>query len=202
MGGSPAATKPHPSPQEHRVLTNPHSARSTGCPGLGGVPGIPAGTGSCCGCSPRPEVQVPPDDGRGPSEMRGGATTWAPPGRGESAPRLRGRPAFCCPCPGSGRGHLALPRQAQGAAPSAGAGHMSPVDTVKRWTAASRRPPTGATCRSSPPDVKKRRSAWARGAPPGPAPGFWQRRARSLCPFPASVPEPPQREARASPPRR
>lgn len=52
VGVSPPAIKPHLSPQEHRVLTNSHSALPTGCPGLGGVPGALAGTGSRCDRSP------------------------------------------------------------------------------------------------------------------------------------------------------
>lgn len=51
-GRQPPAIKPHLSPQEHRVLTNSHSALPTGCPGLGGVPGALAGTGSRCDRSP------------------------------------------------------------------------------------------------------------------------------------------------------
>lgn len=117
VGVSPAATEPHLSPQEHRVLTNPTlSPFPRGARGLEGYWDTLAGHGKPLW--PQPTIQI--------SRCRqtrdvvpancGGSTTWGSAwAQGDRRPAgcsVLGPLASCCPSPSSGHGHPApsLPR--------------------------------------------------------------------------------------------
>lgn len=197
VGVSPAATEPHLSPQEHRVLTNPTLSPSHRVPGAWrgtwdtGRHGKPLW--------PQPTIQISrcrQTRGRGSSKLRGGSTTWGSAwAQGRPHGRLLGPLASCRPSPqlspraprpphpGS-RGLLGT-----GPAPSAAllCVRVSLVGTLTRVDPGSQvaihRGHVGAASAqgeawSSPPTVRKSQSARARP---------WIPAAR-VCPFPAFVP--------------
>lgn len=101
VGVSPAATEPHLSPQEHRVLTNPTLSPSHRVPGAWrgtwdtGRHGKPLW--------PQPTIQISrcrQTRGRGSSKLRGGSTTWGSAwAQGRPHGRLLGPLASCRPSP-------------------------------------------------------------------------------------------------------
>lgn len=182
VGVSPAATEPHLSPQEHRVLTNPTLSPPTGCPGLGGVPGTLAGPGSHCGRSPPSRYPGAARQGDVvPANREAGPPPGALPGLKGDRPAgcsVLGPLASCCPSPSSGHGHLTLPTQAPGGClapvppPSTAllcvCVRVSLVDTLTRVDTGSlvaihqghvEAASAQGEAWSSPPNVRKRRSA-------------------------------------------
>lgn len=119
---APQPPRPHLSPQEHRVLTNPTLSPSHRVPGawrgyLGHWPAQEATVAA----AHHPDIQVPPDRGRGSSKLRAGPPPGALPGLKETAGQaarssVLGPLASCCPSPSSGHSTLPSPPRLQEAA--------------------------------------------------------------------------------------